>query len=332
MIANECLSYRDVLLVPTKPSSVKSRRDVDTSVTLRMGLDFPKLDIPLVSAPMPSINRPEFFRELRELGGIGCVHRFQPVSHQLDQAGEPGSTIISIGLDDFNRYEAAYKTGHRAFLVDIANGYHPDLEELARRLTEDFSDFILGNYCDGTGYQIAVDMGAGAVRVGVGTGHACTTRDVTGVGMPIVDAIETSYSIKTELERCDEGPASSIIADGGVRKPADLAKALWFGADAIMIGKMFAETVESSGEVGQKVYRGAASFEVQSENGQDAEAIMVEGVSMPIVADTTLERVVKSFRDGLRSAMSYLGAHTLEEFRDTGDYCVDRSHSEGFHG
>ena len=164
------------------------------------------------------------------------------------------------------------------------------------------------------------EAGADAVRVGVGSGSLCSTRIQTGVGIPMVSAIRDVVSV------CDDY-GISVIADGGIRTPGDVAKAIVAGADCVMLGNLLSGTKETPGsitktgmwpnEVLQKKYRGSASLEAKSDRG---ETHNVEGYSTTIPYKGKVKRIINDILDGLKSSMSYVGASNLEEFQSMAEF------------
>ena len=164
------------------------------------------------------------------------------------------------------------------------------------------------------------DAGADAIRVGIGGGSLCSTRIQTGVGIPMVSAIRDVASV------CDNYGVS-VIADGGIRTPGDVAKAITAGADCVMVGNLLSGTKEAPGlitktgiwpnEVLQKKYRGSASLEAKSDRG---ETHNVEGYSTTIPYKGKVKRIINDILDGLKSSMSYVGASNLEEFQSMAEF------------
>lgn len=328
------LSYEDVLLLPSKVSDVTSPSDVDLSTTICGGI---KLEVPIIAAPMTALNDASFFTELRELGGIGCVHRFQPLDEQLAIAGKPGVSIISVPMstDSWESFQherllKAAEAGHRLFLVDVANGYnralHSSIQTMRARLqTEGVNNsiFISGNVCEDVGYLSLYLAGCQGVRVGIGTGSACTTRAMTGVGAPILGSIRDAYLVPQQMDV----PKPTIIADGGIIEAADIAKAIAFGADAVMIGRLFAERNWDGKEETTRRYSGSASFEVQQLSGKVGR---VEGASFDVPVKGTLAEFMAELKDGIRSACGYLNAPTVKDLVNCRYRVVSAANREGY--
>ncbi len=273
--------------------------------------------------------------ELARLGGIGILHRFMPVGLQADMVHKvkaEGDLLVGAAVgtdhDSIDRSRRLVEAGVDVLVLDIAHG-HADhaietLSELKRRFPS--VDVIAGNVATRAGAEDLVAAGADAVKVGVGPGGVCTTRIVAGVGVPQWTAIIDCAA--TPLCTAD-GEFIPIIADGGIRTSADIAKALGAGASSVMIGSLFAGTKESPGEVEQsprglvKRVRGMASFEALESrarrDGQDIdeeyfEQRAPEGVAGTVPYRGSVAKVVANLVAGLRSGMSYSNADTIPRF------------------
>ena len=180
-------------------------------------------------------------------------------------------------------------------------------------------NLIAGNVATGEGFKFLSDLGVDAVRVGIGGGSICKTRIMTGFGLPTLYSVIDCYNVKMK-----HNLSTSIIADGGIRYPSDLVKSIVGGADAVICGGIFAKTFESAGKViynnddhtHYKYYRGMASEEIQNElRGGLKEGTCAEGVQHKIKVDQNLEDVFNEFVGGLRSAMTYCNAMTIQDLR-----------------
>jgi IMP dehydrogenase len=236
-----------------------------------------------------------------------------------------GAAVGVVG-DYRERAEALVAAEVDVLVVDIAHGHSEHALRAVAELKRSFPDveLIAGNVATAEGTEDLIAAGADAVKVGVGPGSACTTRVVTGVGVPQLSAVMT-------CARAAAPHGVPIIADGGVRMPGDVAKALAAGAASVMIGSLLAGTTESPGarmlRDGKqvKVYRGMASEGAAidrfrrltlgiDENTFDAR--VPEGVETVVPYRGSVTEVVFELVGGLRSSMSYLGAHSLAEFRE----------------
>lgn len=328
---NRGLSYDDVLLTPKK-TSVKSLSQVDTSTELA-GLE---LSIPVTSAAMDTVTEKEFAIEIARLGGLGVVHRFMSPEEQADQVrrikqnrvkdekaatDENGYLMAgaAIGLYDEERAEKLVGAGVDALVIDIAHGHHQELLNKLEYYSKKYLDTVLvaGNVATAEAAQDLEKAGADAVKVGIGPGSACTTREMTGVGVPQFTAVK----------ECAKAVEVDVIADGGIRKPGDLAKAVMAGATAGMMGGMFAGTDEAPGEIVEennrkyKKFRGMSSREAAEKRAEkeDRELKLSEKVSEgdadKIKYKGALEEITVELRGGLASSISYCGADNIQEAR-----------------
>ena len=234
------------------------------------------------------------------------------------------AVAAAVGVrDDFLvRAEALVAAGVDALVLDIAHGHHERTLEALRALKDAWPDaeVVVGNVATAEGVRDLAEAGADAVKVGIGPGFVCTTRLVAGAGVPQFTSVLDSAAAAAEL-------GVPIVADGGVRHPADLAKAIGAGADTVMVGSLFAGTRESPGEVVErggrrdKVYRGmasrgAAAARPDAESRADAlDQYVPEGVETVIPLKDSVTEIVSQLVGGLRSGMSYVGAHDVAEFR-----------------
>jgi IMP dehydrogenase len=195
-----------------------------------------------------------------------------------------------------------------------------DMIDWVKNETNGELPLLVGNVATGEGFAFLAEAGADAIRVGIGGGSICKTRIMTGIGVPTLSSVVDCYRVKVENSNFSR---VSIIADGGVRYPADLVKSIAAGADAVMAGRIFAGTLESPGEIvnidgkTMKVYRGMASKEVQEDRrGGMRPGTCAEGVSTYIPLKGKAYYVIEEFCGGLRSAMTYVNALTLNELRE----------------
>jgi IMP dehydrogenase len=316
------LAFDDVLLVPRR-SSVRSRQDVSLETRFSRNI---RLQVPVVAANMDTVCEARMAVAVAEEGGIGILHRFLPIEDQADmvrQVKERGLLVgAAIGTNEefIERSKALVAAGADALVLDIAHGHAEHSIEAVRVIKAEFgtdTDVVAGNVATRTGAEDLIAAGADAIKVGVGPGGVCTTRIVAGVGVPQLTAVADVAGIDVPL-----------IADGGIRRSGDIAKALAAGADTVMIGSMFAGTSESPGQVEMserglvKVIRGMSTHEaVKDRAARTGEQVddeyfeqrAPEGVSGQVPYRGAVGKLIRQLMGGVKSAMSYMDARTIPE-------------------
>ena len=242
---------------------------------------------------------------------------------------------ISVGVNDLELLKTfeddEFKNNLRSITIDIAHGHHIKMKKqighvkdwIEKHKLNDQVDIIAGNVCTTVAVQELAEWGANIIKVGIGPGSACTTRIMTGYGVPQFSAVLKSAEKKIENN-------VKIIADGGIASVGDIAKALAAGADAIMTGSLFAGTKESPGaklrrgnypnETFYKSYMGSASYESKLHTGNSGKH--TEGVSMEIPYKGAVKYAIEDIHDGLCSAFSYAGAVNLKEYHTKVEWTV----------
>ena len=320
----KALTYDDVLLVPSY-NHWESRKVVDISMTCRRSKLH--LNLPVMTANMDTITEAEMADFIGAKGGIGVLHRFMPIAENVSIFAKCRfATFVSIGCTtaDLERAEALRDAGATYFCVDVAHAhakYVGKTLKRVRQLVGDQACIMAGNVATYAGADFLASQGADIIKVGIGGGSACTTRLKTGFGVPNLTAIHN-------CARVDR----SVVADGGIRYPGDIVKALAFGADFVMIGKVLAGTrptpgpvIEKTGPNGElrqvKVYRGMASAEVAKDYcGGVAEWKTAEGVAMEVSYRPDADQIIADIVGGLRSGLTYGGAMTIRELQRKLDY------------
>lgn len=308
------LTFDDVVLVP-QYSEVVSRKLVYT--TTQVGGR--TLKVPILSANMDTVTGLEMAKVMDELGGMGVLHRFASAEQQLAWVKELGNKAVpSIGVhaDDLVRAES-YRKYTSAICVDIAHGHNKLAGDTVEHVFKlGFSTIIAGNIATADGAEYLVSKGANVVKVGVSPGSMCTTRVVTGHGYPQLSAIT---QVAKRLLRY---PYITLVADGGIRNSGDIVKSIAAGADAVMIGGLFAGSDETPGELlpvkngkQQKLYRGSASESAQKASRGFVSNDAPEGEHTYVDAKGPVKDIVANLMGGLRSGMSYAGAFTLHELQ-----------------
>ncbi len=232
---------------------------------------------------------------------------------------------VGIKSDTIERVEELKKAGVDVIVIDTAHGHSKGVIEMLKKIKKKFPelDVVAGNVATGEATLELIKSGADAVKVGIGPGSICTTRVVTGVGVPQITAIMNCAEVAMKYK-------IPIIADGGIKQTGDIAKAIAAGADSVMIGALFAGTEESPGEKvlyegrSYKVYRGMGSIEaMKSGSGDryfqdvedDIKKLVPEGIEGRVPYKGNLSDVVYQMVGGLRSAMGYCGARNIEEMK-----------------
>ena len=308
------LTFDDVLLVPRK-SEMRSRRDPDLTSSLTKDH---QLRVPFVSANMDTITEGPMASKMDELGGFGIIHRFMNIEKQVGQIQqilESGTSFVgaSIGVNSNDRERAIglVNAGVQLLTIDIAHGHSTSMLETIDWLKSKWPDIsiIAGNVVTPEGTWDLIQAGADAVKVGIGPGSMCTTRIITGCGVPQLTAIALCAQAGREKN-------IPIIADGGIRTSGDIVKALSAGASTVMLGSVLSGTIETPGEIqsGHKLYRGMASKSAQNSwRGQVPKGMVAEGESIKVPVKGHVEDVIDELSGGLRSGMTYLNASSVEE-------------------
>lgn len=316
------LSFDDVLMVP-QFSEVLSRKDVDVSTVVSGD----KLGLGIISSNMNTVTDAKVSREMHKNGARGCLHRFQSIQENVSQWLESTkNTWVSFGVggSELERAEALVYAGADYLLLDVAHGASRQVVEQVKKFRDKFGNNVyltVGNFATGRAIQDFVHhvgslYAVDAFKSGIGPGSACTTRQVTGCGIPLFsslqDCVQTGYD---------------IIADGGIRNSGDFAKALAVGAKAVMVGRVIAATEESPAELVHtedgarlKRYKGSASQASYVEQGKVASHRTAEGASVTIPVSGTISEVLQQFEAGLRSAMAYAGAKDLADYRERAEF------------
>lgn len=318
------LTYDDVIIRP-QYSEVRSRSDVDTSVEIVKGI---RLQVPLVASSMHTVTSAELAVRLWELGGIARIHQFQSIEREaamvrvIHERGAKMIGVVGATKDYLERAKALVDSGADALSIDTPHAHSIYALEATRALKHTYPHvpLLVGTVATREGVVDLVKAGADSIIFGVGAGAACTTRISAGVGVPQFSAILDGVK--------GLGKSSvTLIADGGVKLPADLAKAVGAGAHAIMAGRIFASTDEAPSALiikdgrKYKVYMGEASSAAKADRSKNDPTyrkrtdVYVEGASGLIPYTGSLESVVNAFAMGLRSAMSYSGARTITEMQ-----------------
>ena len=341
------LTFDDVLLKPGYAGFSRSEIKLDTQLTRNI-----KLKVPLVSSPMDTVTESRLAIALGKCGGIGIIHRNLTIKDQatevakVKQAGQLVGAAVGSSPGYEARVKALVKAGVDVIVVDSAHGFSKFVIEAVRDIKQHHKvDVIAGNVATTEGAEALIEAGADGLRVGMGPGAICTTRIVSGMGVPQLTAIiESAAAAKAR--------GVPVIADGGINYFGDITKALAAGASSVMMGRLFAATEESPGEIVEltkeqipsrfrsimngaeayrfKAYRGMGSVgamergkkissedEFHGKSYTNKSVLVAEGVEGLVPCSGPLETVVETMLEGIRSGFYYVGAKTIAELWET---------------
>jgi IMP dehydrogenase len=324
---NRALTFDDVALVP-QYNNVPSRTEptLETWLTKKI-----KIGIPIVAANMDTVIGDNLAEVLVSYGSTPIFHRFCSFAQKDSWAKRFPQCFISYGLSqtDLEIIHELYKTSANV-CFDIAHGHCERMLKAISETKELYPNvqIIAGNVCTPQAVHDLHTAGADAVKVGIGPGAACTTRSVTGFGVPQFTAIQ-------ECARMGQKLRIPIIADGGIRTSRDLVLAVASGASSVMIGKLFALTTESAAEKRQKLgttvldngyifeakYRGQASADFQNSYFGGLKAGTVpEGESFWAPVTGSAKDMLEQLCGGLRSGLTYGGARSIPELQRKAEF------------
>jgi IMP dehydrogenase len=232
---------------------------------------------------------------------------------------------VGTGNEDFDRARSILDSGADLIVIDTAHGHSEKVLKILTKIKKIKSKIpiCVGNIASGEAALRLYNEGADILKVGIGPGSICTTRMIAGIGVPQISAlIEVKKSIKNKKIK--------IISDGGIKFSGDIAKGIAAGADAIMMGSIFAGTEESPGKkfkyknIYYKSYRGMGSIGAMSagssnryfqKNHKDKSKFVPEGVEARVIYKGPVEKILYQLQGGLRSSMGYIGAKTINEIQ-----------------
>ncbi len=336
-IAFEGLSFDDVLLIP-RHSDV-----LPNAVSLRSHLAGDLyLNIPIVAAGMDTVTERDMAIAIARLGGVGFVHKSMPIEDQANEIkavkaasiqGYDNAAVAADGrliaaaavgatVDVIDRVSALVEAGVNIIAIDTAHGNSQNVINTVAKVKAAFPSLpvVAGNIATPDAVKYLVDAGADCVKVGIGPGSICTTRIVSGMGMPQISAI---MNCSEEADRC----GVTVIADGGIKYSGDIAKAIAAGASTVMLGSLLAGCTESPSELlevdGKKVkmYRGMGSTSAMQRSGGDryfqngTKKFVPEGIEGYVNFSGDLADVLYQLLGGLRSGMGYCGCPDIETLR-----------------
>ena len=321
----EALTFDDVLLLPRFSNILPSETDISLSLTKNI-----KLKTPFLSSAMDTVTESSMAIAMAKSGGIGIIHRNLDIKKQSKEVEKVKRKKLFVGAaigtsaEDLKRAKLLIDNGVDLIVIDTAHGHSEKvLKTLSKVKKNSKIPICVGNIATAEAAKSLFNSGADVIKVGIGPGSICTTRMVAGIGVPQISAV-------MEVHEALKGKKIKIISDGGIKFSGDIAKAIAAGADAIMMGSIFAGTQESPGKKFKirnkfyKQYRGMGSIGAMSsgssnryfqKNYKDKSKFVPEGVEGRVEYKGNVSKIIYQLKGGLRSSMGYIGAEKLEDIK-----------------
>jgi len=320
----EALTFDDVLLLPKYSNILPSNTNIFLQLTKKISLK-----VPFLTSAMDTVTESKMAIAIAKEGGLGIIHRNLDIKKQSDEIKKVKNKKLYVGAaigtnkDDLERANSLASNGVDLIVIDTAHGHSEKVIKTLNKIKKIIKNIpvCVGNIATGEAAKKLYNSGADIIKVGIGPGSICTTRMVAGIGVPQISAI---MDVKKALNKKN----IKIISDGGIKFSGDIAKALAAGADAIMMGSIFAGTDESPGKKYKsngkiyKQYRGMGSIGAMSagsanryfqKNYKDKAKFVPEGVEGRVEYKGKVSKIIYQLQGGLRSSMGYIGAKNLKE-------------------
>ena len=322
----EALTFDDVLLLPQYSSVVPANTNLNVKLSNTINLK-----LPFLSSAMDTVTESKMAIAMANNGGIGVIHRNLDIKKQCKEIKKvkkmnfPVGAAIGTSQNELIRAKSLIDSGVDMIVVDTAHGHSSNVIKMLEKIKK-FNNKItlcVGNIATGNAAKLLYNSGADILKVGIGPGSICTTRMVAGIGVPQITAL---LNVKKAMKK----KKIKIISDGGIKFSGDIIKAIAAGADAIMMGSIFAGTEESPGRIFKlkkklyKLYRGMGSIGAMSsgsseryfqKNYKDKSKFVPEGVESRVLFKGKVSKIIYQLQGGLRSSMGYIGAQKIEEVR-----------------
>ena len=322
----EALTFDDILMLPRYSNILPANTNISLDLTNKI-----KLKVPFISSAMDTVTESNMAIAMAKAGGIGIIHRNFEIKKQSNEIKKVKKKRLLVGAaigtnrEDLDRAKSLLANGVDIIVIDTAHGHSEKVLNVLSKLKKINSKIpiCVGNIATGEAAKKLYNCGADIIKVGIGPGSICTTRMVAGIGVPQISAI-------IEVKKVLNKKKIKIISDGGIKFSGDIAKALAAGADAIMMGSIFAGTDESPGKkfkVKEKIYkqyRGMGSIGAMSsgsanryfqKNYKDKSKFVPEGVEGRVEYKGSVSKIIYQLQGGLRSSMGYIGAKNLNEIK-----------------
>lgn len=337
----EGITFDDVLLVPGYSTFPKEDAVIASSLHEKI-----HLNIPIISSPMDTVTEYEMAVAMAQNGALGIIHRNMSIENQVSiiekvkqkQPVSPLSAIddnnrLLVGAaispnDSEERVEKMIECGVDLIVIDSAQGYSSLIIKNIKNIKTQFPSIpiMAGNVATYEGAQALIDAGTDILRVGIGPGSICSTRVVTGVGIPQITAI-------LEVAKACVLTSTKIVADGGIKQTGDIAKAIACGAHGVMLGSLLASREESAGETvvqQEKKYkktRGMGSLKAIVEGSKRYETslstpkkIITEGVEGLVEYQGSVHDYLHQIEGSLKSSLFYVGTENIKEFHEKAQF------------
>ena len=322
----ESLTFDDVLLIPKYSDVLPSETDISLNLSKKINLK-----VPFLSSAMDTVTESKMAVAIAKAGGIGVIHRNLNIKKQSKEVIKVKKKKLIVGAavgtnnEDLERARSLIDNGCDLIVIDTAHGHSAKVLKVLSKLKKiNFNvPICVGNIATAEASKKLYNSGADIIKVGIGPGSICTTRMVAGIGVPQISAI-------MEVKGALKNKKIKIISDGGIKFSGDIAKALAAGADAIMMGSIFAGTDESPGKKFKikgkiyKQYRGMGSIGAMSsgsanryfqKNFKDKSKFVPEGVEGRVEYKGNVSKIIYQLKGGLRSSMGYIGAKDINQIQ-----------------
>ena len=322
----ESLTFDDVLLIPKYSDVLPSETDISLNLSKKINLK-----VPFLSSAMDTVTESKMAVAIAQAGGIGVIHRNLNIRKQSEEVMKVKKKKLIVGAavgtnnEDVDKARSLIDNGCDLIVIDTAHGHSAKVLKVLSKLKKiNFNvPICVGNIATAEASKKLYNSGADIIKVGIGPGSICTTRMVAGIGVPQISAI-------MEVKGALKNKKIKIISDGGIKFSGDIAKALAAGADAIMMGSIFAGTDESPGKKFKikgklyKQFRGMGSIGAMSsgsanryfqKNFKDKSKFVPEGVEGRVEYKGSVSKIIYQLQGGLRSSMGYIGAKDINQIQ-----------------
>ena len=323
----ESLTFDDVTLAPNYseilPSEVKTLSKLSKNLTLK---------IPILSSAMDTVTESKMAIALAKAGGIGIIHRNLNIKQQINEIKKVKrkkllvGAAVGAGPNEEKRAKSILKENIDLIVIDTAHGHTKKVRqiiEVIKKYKNKKTSICAGNIATKEAAKFLSKLGVDIIKVGIGPGSICTTRLVAGIGVPQLGAI-------SEVRNGIGKSKTTLIADGGIKFSGDIPKALAAGADAVMIGSLFAGTDEAPGKLIKKngklfkSFRGMGSIGAMNKGSadryfqkkqKDISKYVAEGVEGFVKYKGKVDKIIYQLIGGLKSSMGYLGSKKIIDLR-----------------